>query len=298
MITVRSVQKEGINSIELSNVSNGFSAKIDLNLGGSLQELKLKGKQIIANLHPKPYYNTYSSALLFPFANRIEGGTYKFKSKTYQFNCNEPNNNNALHGIIYNKVFQFIKKEITNLKTSVTLEYNETARDKAFPYTYCIQLVYTFSTEGLHLEMIVKNTDTVSFPFTIGWHPYFYTNNLEDSSIQFKAQKKIIHNECMIAIDAQDSNLDKICLSKNANLDDCFLLKAGNVMLKTPKYNLNITTNLAKTYLQIYTPPNINAVAIELVSGISNSFNNKEGLQILSSDKIYAVNWQISYGEE
>jgi|TARA_B110000902_G_scaffold45814_1_gene51571 hypothetical protein len=47
-----------------------------LNLGGSLQELRLNNNAVIKDLYPLKYDATY--AIFFPFANRIADGTYVF----------------------------------------------------------------------------------------------------------------------------------------------------------------------------------------------------------------------------
>ena len=54
------------------------TAKIILNQGASLQELTLNSVELIKDLEPLKYQDTYASAILFPFANRIENGKYVF----------------------------------------------------------------------------------------------------------------------------------------------------------------------------------------------------------------------------
>ncbi|NEW80020.1 MAG: aldose 1-epimerase, partial [Gelidibacter sp.] len=70
--------KNNINFIEIEDSNKVSFAKIHLNLGGSLQELILLNQHIIKDLHPLTYDNTYASAILFPFANRIEDGSYVY----------------------------------------------------------------------------------------------------------------------------------------------------------------------------------------------------------------------------
>ena len=112
MITVDHIHTKTANIIELSDKTGAYFAKIDLNSGASLQALKIEGKQILANLHPLKYEHSFNAALLFPFANRIDNGVYSYNNKSYQLKCNEINNNNALHGLIYNKKFKFYESNI------------------------------------------------------------------------------------------------------------------------------------------------------------------------------------------
>lgn len=293
MITVNHIHTKTANIIELSDKTGAYFAKIDLNSGASLQALKIEGKQILANLHPLKYEHSFNAALLFPFANRIDNGVYSYNNKSYQLKCNEINNNNALHGLIYNKKFKLISKKTGVNSTSVNLEYIETVKNAGFPFTYKIQLIYKTTKKSLRLKVRIENTDTLAFPFTLGWHPYFYSSNLMKSNIHFHADKKVIHNKKKISEGMESYNSEKKLKLADKNLDDCFHLSAKKIKFKTPKYHLALKTTAKNNYLQIYTPDNANAIAIEPLTGISNSFNNKEGLQVLEPNAAFSTTWKL-----
>lgn len=293
MITVDHIHTKTANIIELSDKTGAYFAKIDLNSGASLQALKIEGKQILANLHPLKYEHSFNAALLFPFANRIDNGVYSYNNKSYQLKCNEINNNNALHGLIYNKKFKLISKKTGVNSTSVNLEYIETVKNAGFPFTYKIQLIYKTTKKSLRLKVRIENTDTLAFPFTLGWHPYFYSSNLMKSNIHFHADKKVIHNKKKISEGMESYNSEKKLKLADKNLDDCFHLSAKKIKFKTPRYHLALKTTAKNNYLQIYTPDNANAIAIEPLTGISNSFNNKEGLQVLEPNAAFSTTWKL-----
>jgi aldose 1-epimerase len=56
---------------------------------------------------------------------------------------------------------------------------------------------------------------------------------------------------------------------------------------------LVLTSSEKENFLQLYTPINTNAIAIEPMTGISDSFNNKIGLKELLPDECYGIEWQI-----
>jgi aldose 1-epimerase len=293
MISVYHINTKTANIIELSDKTGAYFAQIDLNSGASLQALKIRGKQILADLHPLKYEHSFNAALLFPFANRIDNGMYSYNNKGYQLKCNETNNNNALHGLIYNKKFQLISKKIGANFTSVTLEYIEKVKNVGFPFTYKVQLIYKTTKKSLCLKVRIKNTDTLAFPFTLGWHPYFYSSNLMKSNIHFHADKKVIHNKKRISEGMESYNSEENLKLADKNLDDCFHLSAKKIKFKTPKYHLELKTTAKNNYLQIYTPDHGNAVALEPLTGISNSFNNKEGLQVLEPNATFSTTWKL-----
>ncbi|KEZ94321.1 aldose 1-epimerase [Nonlabens ulvanivorans] len=279
--------------VKLINSSQKSHAAISLNQGASLNELTIKGKPIIKDLFPLKYEDTYASSILFPFANRIKDGIYTFNEKQYQIKTNHKEENNALHGFVYNKVFKIVSKKITEWEASITLEYEEFERSRGFPYTYKIQLTYILSENRLHLDVCVKNTDFKDFPFTIGWHPYFLSKDLYSSKVKFNCNKKVVLGNRMITTGIEEYPANEILQIENKQLDDCFILNSNKIEFLTPEYNLEISSTSKNNFLQLYTPSKRNTIAIEPTTGISDSFNNKIGLDILESDMSYFIKWTI-----
>ena len=282
-----------IEAIELENANKTSYAKILLNLGASLQELKLGNKILIEDLTPLDYKNTYASSILFPFANRIKDGEYTFNNETFSFPVNEPGNNNALHGLVFDKTFEIVKQEVTEHQASLTLVYNETLESKGFPYTYNIQLEYILKDTTLDLNVSITNTDTKAFPFTLGWHPYFVSKNLYESSLNFDSNKQLILDERCITTGTKTIENSSVFNIEDKKLDDCFILNSNEIQFNTPDYKVLINSNSKESFLQIYTPPRANTIAIEPTTGVSDSFNNKMGLQILNASETYHLNWNI-----
>ncbi len=282
-----------LNILEIENSERKVYGKIHLNSGASLQELTLNGHAIIEDLSPLTYANTYASSILFPFANRIKDGAYTFDGKAFQFETNQKEENNALHGLVYNKTFQIIDQETSQDYASILLEYNETELSMGFPYTYTIQLKYTFTSNDLNLKVSVKNTDSKAFPFTLGWHPYFLSDHLFNSSLDFNSTKKIVLGERNITTGVEEFELKEPFNIEDKQLDDCWVLDSNEVTFNTPKYQLIIGSSAENNYLQAYTPPKLNTIAIEPTTGVSDSFNNNIGLEVLDVNDTYDINWSL-----
>lgn len=285
--------KNNLDYIEIEGFEKVSYAKIYLNLGASLQELVLNKHHIIKDLNPLTYDNTYASSILFPFANRIEDGIYKFGGKDYFLNINQAQENNALHGFVHNKMFELVEKKITQEQATVLLRYEEKEHTQGFPYIYIIDLKYTLTKHSLDLSVSVKNTDAKKFPFTLGWHPYFNSVDLYKSTVQFKSQKQINFDNRNIYQGLRDFEINGEFKIENKSLDDCFVLDSNNVLFETPNYSFELTSSEKECFLQLYTPPHPNTIAIEPTTGVSDSFNNRIGLKILNPNEVYNVNWII-----
>ena len=182
---------------------------------------------------------------------------------------------------------------MTETEASILLEFNEVKKSNGFPFTYTTQLKYTLSKNAINLNVTIKNTDSKPFPFTLGWHPYFTSKNLHESSLKFKSTNKLILDKRMITAKIDNYKINDSLQIKDQQLDDCYILDNNIVSFITPEYNLEINTSAKESFLQIYTPPRANTIAIEPTTGVSNSFNNKIGLQILEPSESYSINWEI-----
>ncbi len=279
--------------LDIYGLNGSCYAKICLNQGASLQELIIDNHHVIKDMHPLTYDNTYASSILFPFANRIKDGSYQFNKETFQFDINERDLKNALHGLVYNKTFDVINEEATDKYASVRLGYHEKKMSNGFPYTYSIYLEYVLAENALDLNVEIKNTYNKTFPFTLGWHPYFLSSDLYSSSLIFDSTKKAKLDSRNIPQEIVNHEYTNTFKITEQSLDDCYVLDSNTVHFLTPKYVLTLKSTEEECFLQLYTPPHKNTIALEPTTGISDSFNNGIGLKILQPDETYNLSWNL-----
>ncbi len=292
MYTINYIEDQSV--LEVKNTSGSVYGKIHLNAGASLQELTLNNHPIIQDLTPLSYGDTYASSILFPFANRIKNGKYDFDNTSFQLEINQKEEQNALHGLVYNKTFKVIDNKATKDEAKIVLEYDELKHSIGFPFTYKIQLEYTFKDSTTELKVTINNTGEKAFPFTLGWHPYFVSENLKDSALAFNSTEKVVLGERNITTGTKAVEMKDDLSLDISSLDDCWVLDADEVVFKTPKYNLIFNSTGDNNFLQAYIPPRKNTIAIEPTTGVSDSFNNKIGLAVLNSNDTYNITWTLS----
>ncbi|WP_298319537.1 aldose 1-epimerase [uncultured Aquimarina sp.] len=289
-------KEEGLEFIELFDNKAQSRAKISLDQGASLLNLKLNNTQVIA-MNPLTYEDTYASSILFPFVNRVKNGTYNYNDKTYQLNCNDNGRNNALHGLVYNKKMELKSSELTLDFGSVTLHYINEGTSIGFPFKYELFITYRLKKNALILTVKVKNTGSDSFPFTIGWHPYFKSENLYNSHVNFNSYKKLKVDSQLIPSGVEDYVQNATLRIMDNKLDDCYMLTDNVVEFITPEYGLTISTTSTRNFLQLYTPETPNFIAIEPLTGIADSLNNEIGLQVLEVGQDYEISWTVAVEE-
>ena len=126
----------------------------------------------------------------------------------------------------------------------------------------------------------------------MGWHPYFELTNYDYCSVEFTAEKTYVNNEKMVPIDSESYSDEPIQLAE-AELDSAYKLRKGRVVLKSPRYQLQMDVP-NDYYLQLYTPENRTTLAIEPMTCIADAFNNKVGLKQLSPGSSYIFETSIS----
>jgi aldose 1-epimerase len=294
LYTLIEIEIQGLCYLELASSDGLSKVQICLNQGGRLSDLMFEDIQILHSIDPSTYKDNYASAVLFPFANRVKDGEYTFKDSKYKLYCNEVDKNNALHGLVYDKIFTSINKSITTDYASVTLQYKNDGKHKGFPFKFNIELTYTLCKSGITLSVEVLNKGRKTFPFTLGWHPYFNSSNLNKSAINFKSSKKYLFDSRQIISGNTDLDIKMPFMLKDVKLDDCYPLETNEIDFSTPEYYLNIKSTSKDSFLQLYTPDQPNIIAIEPMTGVADNLNNKIGLQTLEPNQTYNLKWNVT----
>lgn len=294
MYKIVSIQEEGLEYIVIESADANAKARLCLNQGGRLDKLELSNHSILAEMHPSTYKDNYASAILFPFANRIKNGEYNFNNSLHTLNCNEKGKANALHGLVYNKMFECVDSALNEGFGSVTLQYNDNGKASGFPFKYSIELTYKLSLNGISLAITILNKDENPFPFSIGWHPYFITKDLNNSSLNFRSSTVYLVDDQQIPTGKEEFNDPMPFQLRGRKLDTGFQLEDNLVELITPEYQLRIESTSKENYLQLYTPGLSNTIAIEPMTSVADSFNNKIGLQSLNPKANFKIKWTIS----
>jgi len=272
------------------------SCKIYPALGASLQSLIIKNVEVIYGIdslpEPSDVYTIHPSALLFPFPGRIENGMYSYGKKQYQLEQNEQNRANAIHGLVAHKSFTLTHSKTTENKAFLSFLYSAKNAVEGFPFDFDFFIHYTFTKQHVFLNFEIQNTGTNTFPFGLGWHPYFKCKELPQNILTFQTSKEVICDEKMIPIGKKNIESFQNYNISNSHFDTCYILDENSITYSTKKYivQMHFMGN-NKHYLQLFTPSSRNCIAIEPMTCKPNVFNNKEGLLELNPQEVY--NWNI-----
>ncbi len=288
--------------IYLRNMDTNEYAAIIPQFGANLNELVLNnGIQSFAVVdgdttpHELILNAAFKSAKLTPFPNRINQGKYSFNDKDYQLMTNMPPH--AIHGLVFNKEFSVVSQTATVSEASIVLHYQYRAETTGYPFNFDVELRFLLSQNGLSTTTTITNTGAATIPVGDGWHLYFQCpSKVDNCLLQLPSDNMLVSDATLIPTGIAKPYID-FSTSKmigNTAFDDCFTISLNKpiaeVVLTDVASDLSVIAwqevgNRKYNYVQIYTPPHRNSIAIEPMTCPPNVLNNKERLIVLQPNE-------------
>ncbi len=239
---------------------------------------------------------------LAPFPNRIADGKYTFEGTDHQLAINKVNENNAIHGFIWNKEFKVVKKEEGKKVTQLELAYSYLGSEQGYPFPFAIHITYGLSDDGLIIKVKVQNGGLNNMPFGYGWHPYFdLRKQADDLELKLPSCQEIEVDERLIPTGEKEEYPSHKDFEKigEKQFDTGFKITAEEkyhiTKVRDPERDLTIGVWQDKglmDYVQVYTPTDRKTLAIEPMTCPANAFNSGEGLLSLKPSETV----QFSFG--
>ncbi|RXK83433.1 aldose 1-epimerase [Filimonas effusa] len=233
----------------------------------------------------------FQSAKLSPFPCRLKLGKYHFGGKdfTIQKYYDAPN---ALHGLLYDAVFDIVSTASDASGASVTLQHHYNGSDAGYPFNYDIQVIWELKQGNtLTVTTTVTHENPTAIPIADGWHPYFKLDDTIDScTLQFNSNSMLEFDATLIPTGKihDDKRFADPAVLEGIFLDNCFALdttvQQPVCILEGKQLRLTIIPDQSYPYLQLYTPSHRKSIAIENLSAAPDAFNNGIGLMRLEKN--------------
>ena len=237
--------------------------------------------------------NSWSkNIILFPFPNRLRDGEYTHEGVTYQFDINNADTQNAIHGFSKDVLMSVLNTKTDAHEGSITCEYQHDGSYNAYPFKFNFKITFLLRGGEFEIEMQFTNHENNPIPVGLGWHPYFrISKKSDDTSLQMPDCQLIMIDERMLPTGKKQAFKDFETLKKIGStfLDNGFYInnqdENAEVILKSELGTLTYwqETGAAKwNYVQVFTPPHRQSIAIEPMTCNMDAFNNKDGLVLLT----------------
>jgi len=154
----------------------------------------------------------------------------------------------------------------------------------------------------LTVETSVTNASPTNIPLSDGWHPYFNLgSSVDDCNLIFSSNQQLEFDGDLLPTGKllEEKRFVEGASLNGLFLDNCFELDKSIeqpfCILSNQSFELLIEPSSTYPYLQIYTPPTRDMIAIENLSSAPDAFNNKMGLQLMEpqSTKVFRTAYTI-----
>ncbi len=225
--------------------------------------------------------NGFKSAKLSPFVCRMFEGKYRLNDTDYQVHKHFLNGH-AIHGLIYDGIYEIKNQESSDKEASVILEYDYKGEDAGYPFPYNVVLEWKLEAGNkLSVTTTISHNNPQPIPMADGWHPYFTLGGLVDEwTIQFNSITQLEYDAALLPSGKKlkderfvnGSSLNGMELDNSFELDTS--MDKAKCILSNDRLKLIIEPDKSYPLLQLYIPPHRKSIAIENLSGAPDNFNN------------------------
>lgn len=248
----------------------------------------------------------FQSAKLTPYVCRIRDGRYHWQGhdhKLEKFSLDGA----AIHGLLYDAAFEVIEEVIHLDYAELELRHTYKGDIPGYPFPFDCYIRYRLQEDNnLLLTTAIHNRSGSLIPVADGWHPYFRIGEtINDLMLAFHASAILDYDEQLIPTGTTTPNSRWSVAERigDTSLDNGYLLDFGQpeplCTLSDPASGISVTLHPDHSYpyLQIYTPPHRQSIALENLSAPPDAFNNGIGLVVLEPDhtKTFSTRYKIHH---
>jgi aldose 1-epimerase len=279
-----------------------------------------------ADLLPNPRPTRSGIPILFPFPNRIRGGSFAWRGRVFQLPINDSQQRNAIHGFVCQRPWRVIDHGADQSSAWVHGRFQGSVDAQEcrgfWPADYVLDAIYRLRGNSLHLQLTVTNPDTQDLPFGLGLHPYFRLA-AEKAMVRTPPLERYLLADCLptgerVPLEGQHLFLTQGRPLGNHEFDDLYaVLPMPNehtprvpalgktaecvtldISEATTSRSFRMTCEGGFNWLVVFTPPHRQALCVEPYTCVTDPFDTVSpgrptGLQVLPAGSQWrgSVQW-------
>ena len=289
-----------MNQINLQDSSTGSTARIAVDRGFNCFEF-----QAVVNGHTVEVIDSQPDfaegggrpsgngiPILFPFPNRIRGGSYSWDGRDYEMSTDTvpfDKTGNAIHGFCLDRPWRVTSSAENYVVGEFQLSVDAADRLIFWPADFLIELRYELRGSTLRAEFRIANPSETPLPWGLGTHAYFRLplGSHSDSKhclVQAPVTEEWELTECLPTgtrnvIDSQ-TQLNEGAWFDQLTLDNVYteLTLTGGILeclVMDERAGLQIVQRCPALFRELvaYTPPGRNAVCLEPYTCVTDAVN-------------------------
>ncbi|MGJ7440191.1 aldose 1-epimerase family protein [Aquipuribacter sp. MA13-6] len=146
--------------------AHGLTARIDP-LGAALAHLDADGRDLVLGYPDGAARPAFAGSVLVPWPNRLGGGRYDVDGATYRTPTDDPDHDNAIHGLLDAVVSDVVDVHADRVRLRAVVPASA-----GYPSDLVVTLGYALERGRLVADVHVVNAGDRPAPYGVGTHPY------------------------------------------------------------------------------------------------------------------------------
>lgn len=275
-------------------------------VGAALRAFEVGGVDVVPRYADTIATPAASGVVLVPWPNRVAGGAWSQRGKTYQLAVSEPATGAASHGLLRFTSY----RPVSQASDSLTLTA-DVVPQTGYPFHLRTTVTYVLSGGALTVTHSIENVGASAAPVALGTHPYLCIGGVDtaDLTVQLDAPLRAVIDDSLIPIadepvdEATDlrtprriGDLDLNTAYSGMPRDDRDRVRA--VLAAPDGRTVELWAGPGFTRLQLFTtdryPGQPVAIAIEPMTAPANAFNSGEDLHWIEPGETWTLEWGIT----
>jgi aldose 1-epimerase len=293
---------------EQVEIAFGDQRVVVVGVGGGLRSYSAGGVDQLDGYAADAMCTSGRGQVLMPWPNRIEDGSYEFGGRRHQLALTEPENGNAIHGLVRWAPWSVGEREQHRVVMEHVLHPHP-----GYPFALALRIEYSLTEDGLSVRSSATNVGTSACPFGSGAHPYLTlgADTIDDVVLAVPARTVLQTNARGVPVgeeevDGTQYDFRDARAIGTTKLDNAFTsLQPGDdnrarVELRLPPKGDRITLWVDESYpyLMVFTGdslPDVNrrSIAVEPMTCPPNAFRTGTDLVVLAPGASWAGAWGI-----
>jgi aldose 1-epimerase len=153
---------------EQIEIRAGDQRLVVVEVGGGIRSYAVAGRELLDGYEFDEMSKSARGAVLMPWPNRIRDGVYAFDGRQHQIPLNEPEQQNAIHGLV-----RWVSWTVREREAHRVVMGHVMHPQPGYPFGLDLRIEYELSSTGLGVQTTATNIGSSACPFGAGAHPWF-----------------------------------------------------------------------------------------------------------------------------
>jgi aldose 1-epimerase len=170
---------------------SGDHVAVVTEVGATLRAYSVGGIDVLDGFEEDERSSAGRGQVLAPWPNRLDAGRYRFGERDAQAALDEPERNNAIHGLVRWLPFRTTSRIDAAVELSFVLH-----PQPGYPWSLDLRIGYQLVDGGLEVSFRARNRSDAPAPFGIGFHPYLTTGMpIDGALLRIPAERRLLTDD-------------------------------------------------------------------------------------------------------